>query len=1097
MPFAFSQIQPRQEGQVSTVPVPLTDYLGAASEAGFADSSFASIYKYNELGIAKTGKPSIPGMLDFDVGPKVDPVELNKRYGIPGHLNFTEPTTIGAAAILNDRKMREMNRNFILGNGDTGLGRWGAGVGVSMISSMLNPIDLGSMFMPFVGSEEAAANAARLGQGAVRRGIARGLVTVEDLSNLPNPKFVASVINGAAFQGVAEVPSFLNKIREGENYDFSDFTRNVAMGGVFAGAMHVGIEGAARIFRRLRPETREAIVKRAMDDFVKGEDPRAAVLANIDENIDSLEHEVAGDPALESLKRPADDVAVKQHVADAVEEVKQQETVAEQRRIRSLTIEDATTGHRESQGEVPIIGGDAPLDVKIIDPSERTPTNDKIIASTDIHPDRPATASDIAHVEAQLRQLEAAVVQAPNDAAKIVLQMRVEQVRRNFDALRESNAKQVAEVGNARFGKLGIMRTAEEMAAEQGQRERSFAQSEIDREKSGTSPERQRELDQHIADGKIVTRDMRSLWTIPDNSEKASEAVIDESVKQLESEQEIKSKPSDRVKQLLDDAIKALETDHGKIMSDPFLVETLGKPLLRGLLQIIREAYLAGRDLERAIERGMTWLMEQRGAQDTPIGRVYEAVSVALNKNRPPSEFAYSIESELQKDMPFGMGPRGQTADFYRKKILTLAAPEQATLKLAGIDKFLKGKTNVDLNKFHDWTAKNLPRIEVRPMDDVSAGTEFTDLGRRNELQHKLESVGYTFDADGNLTKPSMEGADIPYEVLEKKYLKLNDKYKRAISAMTEAERNIFLNSDDEKLTGDNSYTAQNIAIPIDFTAMHEPKTIFLLAPQTPKVRSEHFTNVKFGKNNMLGWARTHVVELPDGRKALHVFEIQSDVDAKFYIEEGADHIQPRDSDIKKFMGYWLDDQGKPMSEVFDSKKDAQEFVDAKKLEFRDKVQPLINNTDELLLKSAVNNARERGLDGVIISDPRTAMLTQGHVGLSAEDWGGDATTKYESPSQAPGMTQMYGKSLPNTLKKITGKAGENVEMPGEHYITEAGHQIGDFNKEFPGSMSPTGQFFPVTQIDRGASLEAFGNRQVKIKEAVETAIDCVINKLL
>lgn len=256
MPFAFGQVDPRDTGEVSQMDVPLGTYIGAAAEEGFSNSVGSTIYRAEEQHLEQ---------IDPD-GTTIQPDEANKRFGLPG-LTFDEPVKTGVAELLQQRHQAEMNRQFLLDQGNTSLGRGIAGMGTQMASSMLNPVDLGMLFLPIVGEEGAATTLMR---GPIREAIGRGIFTSADVAEAfpKTPNFAKSVIQGLGYQSMAEIPQQIQARRELQ--DPGDPLEHIATAGLFAGGMHLVLDNMAKFLMKLAPGTQDAMFQKAMDDFAKG-----------------------------------------------------------------------------------------------------------------------------------------------------------------------------------------------------------------------------------------------------------------------------------------------------------------------------------------------------------------------------------------------------------------------------------------------------------------------------------------------------------------------------------------------------------------------------------------------------------------------------------------------------------------------------------------------------------------------------------------------------------------------------------------------------------------------------------------------------------
>lgn len=267
--FAFSQIDPRTNGQVTDMEVPLSRYLGAAAAEGQNDSMFNSVRQWREMSL-ESSDPA---------GKILQPEEANKTYGLPG-LKWDKPVKENVASLMNTRHQAALDRAYFLSQDNHTLVAGALGMGTQMMSAMMNPLDLGAMFIPFVG-EAKTANV--LGRGTLRTAIARGLISHEAFAEaIPRGTELArSVVQGGAYMGMAQTPIIANRMAEGGPGPGLQDLESIGMGSIFAAGMHLGISGAARAFKFLDPGTREAAFKKAVDDFAKGQDTDVSDIAKV------------------------------------------------------------------------------------------------------------------------------------------------------------------------------------------------------------------------------------------------------------------------------------------------------------------------------------------------------------------------------------------------------------------------------------------------------------------------------------------------------------------------------------------------------------------------------------------------------------------------------------------------------------------------------------------------------------------------------------------------------------------------------------------------------------------------------------------------
>lgn len=294
--FAFSQIEPNRTGQISRWDIPINRWLDIKFQAGRDYQAGAAISRMTEDFITE--------------GPEISAELANKEWGIPGHLEFTGPVKVGEAALKNARKKKELELAGYLSSADHS---WAslkgvAGFGAMMVGNLSHPLDFGLMFLPVVGSAAKAKAAAQAGQGVFRQALARGVLTEEALAMFTQfPKFSASVIDGTIGNAIAEIPVFIQKTRDQAEYGLGDAALNIAGGGVFAGALHVGFRGLQRAFDRLSPEIKERIKEHEVDAFLKSETPASHTIAKVDE--EAIAAKVEEDLRAEATRIVANDIA--------------------------------------------------------------------------------------------------------------------------------------------------------------------------------------------------------------------------------------------------------------------------------------------------------------------------------------------------------------------------------------------------------------------------------------------------------------------------------------------------------------------------------------------------------------------------------------------------------------------------------------------------------------------------------------------------------------------------------------------------------------------------------------------------------------------
>lgn len=205
--------------------------------------------------------------------------DANERYGIKGQLKFDADTPEPVAAELNALKRDELAREDTIARGSGGFGQTAAQLGVGLAVSIVDPINVGSAFVPVVGEARFAAWAARYGMTGARA--AKGAI-----EGAAGAALVEPIVLGAALQ-------------EQANYDAGDSFLNLVFGTAIGGGLHVGLGALADRFGKAPLETREAHLRAAVGDMVEtgAADRTAPILArDLGAAYDRVLADPAGDP---------------------------------------------------------------------------------------------------------------------------------------------------------------------------------------------------------------------------------------------------------------------------------------------------------------------------------------------------------------------------------------------------------------------------------------------------------------------------------------------------------------------------------------------------------------------------------------------------------------------------------------------------------------------------------------------------------------------------------------------------------------------------------------------------------------------------------
>lgn len=233
-------------------PTSLGQVLGATAEESWIRNPGPSLMRLMGRGrmdqtVTTEFGEEIPNPVRRDV-PILPPEDANARYGIEGHLRFDRDTPEPVAAELNALKRDELARKDVLARGPDGAGTMAAQLATGFAVSIVDPINIGSAFVPVVGQARYAAWAARMGTTGARavRGSIEGAV---------GAALVEPIVLGAA-------------LAEQADYGVTDSLLNLAFGTALGGGLHVALGALGDRFGRAPVELREEQTRAAVGDLV-------------------------------------------------------------------------------------------------------------------------------------------------------------------------------------------------------------------------------------------------------------------------------------------------------------------------------------------------------------------------------------------------------------------------------------------------------------------------------------------------------------------------------------------------------------------------------------------------------------------------------------------------------------------------------------------------------------------------------------------------------------------------------------------------------------------------------------------------------------
>jgi hypothetical protein len=200
-----------------------------------------SIFRYAELDRARSLGRLLPR--EYDATKAED---FMAAQGLAGVFQFDNRAYNQLElSIMARRKQAELKRAAILARADPGVSAQAGRLGLSLVTSLMDPLTVATGFVPVIGPSRYAAMLARSGGAVGRAGVRAGVGAAE---GLVGSALVEPVIATA-------------KRQEQADYDIADSLLNIGVGGIFGGGLHV-VGGAAADFARGRREAASVTAER-------------------------------------------------------------------------------------------------------------------------------------------------------------------------------------------------------------------------------------------------------------------------------------------------------------------------------------------------------------------------------------------------------------------------------------------------------------------------------------------------------------------------------------------------------------------------------------------------------------------------------------------------------------------------------------------------------------------------------------------------------------------------------------------------------------------------------------------------------------------
>lgn len=204
---------------------------------------------------------------------KLSKEKANELYGIPGKLVFDQDIREEAAIMRYNLKQGEIDRLEKIQNfSETGITSEVLGLGADIVGSLLDPVQLGSMFIPVVGEARAASWTAKLGKVGGRAAVG----------------IVEGAVGAALTEGPRQALLAASPYEQPENR-FTEALGNIALGGVMGGGLHAGtgLIGDLITSRRISPKTHVTALQTGIGQLLSGEEVNVRPVIEAAERFDN------------------------------------------------------------------------------------------------------------------------------------------------------------------------------------------------------------------------------------------------------------------------------------------------------------------------------------------------------------------------------------------------------------------------------------------------------------------------------------------------------------------------------------------------------------------------------------------------------------------------------------------------------------------------------------------------------------------------------------------------------------------------------------------------------------------------------------------
>ena len=355
----------------------------------------------------------------------------------------------------------------------------------------------------------------------------------------------------------------------------------------------------------------------------------------------------------------------------------------------------------------------------------------------------------------------------------------------------------------------------------------------------------------------------------------------------------------------------------------------------------------------------------------------------------------FNDDGTVQRIGTIDVGRDGIVSETPFRKKSGVSSDEIELYKTISPESFTEGKINV--NTLTKALKERGPILEVRTLG-VGEGTERSPRGQAlAELQHLLDTRHVTYDwnqatlrdENGN----TIDENDDRYTEVWREIRRVENLTgpEATETPVTQARYSSIAPKPESQMPGyveglvripQSTVKAQNLR---DREAGLDAQRGFNL-----------YTGPHFGAEdtNVVAFFRGYEETMPDGSKAFHIIEVQSDW---------------ANAEKKRAEGYG----------------EAAQFGAAGARGASQQGHPLLRAYNTLALKSAINHAKSIGATSIIISDAETAMMTEGHDKASLKRQLGQFNTRSEA-DQVASDARKSGKYSSVSVDENVGLAGPN-----------------------------------------------------------------------